>query len=60
MKFYGNGVVWPVGRFIDGVFETEDPVLIGQLKAAGFKYDEEPEPKQVKIKIEPKKGGTKK
>ena len=55
MKFYGNGVVWPVGRFVDGVFETEDPKLSEHLKAAGFKHDEEP-----KVKVEPKKGGTKK
>jgi hypothetical protein len=58
MKFYGNGVVWPVGRFVDGVFETEDPKLIEHLKAAGFIHDEEP--KQLKVKIEPKKGGNKK
>ena len=43
MKFYGNGIVWPVGRFEDGVLETTDTSVIKALIQAGFKHDPEPE-----------------
>lgn len=57
MKFYGHGIVWPIGRFEDGEFETDDPNVIELLKNAGFKYDPEPEtdPDPVETEVAPKK-----
>ena len=53
--------MWPVGKFEDGVFETDDPAKIEVLMRSGYKHDSEvePEPKdepiegQIEIKITP-------
>ena len=42
MKFYGNGIVWNADtdstlcRFINGEFETTDPIVIDKLITKGY------------------------
>lgn len=80
MVFYGDGVVWDVslqkelckferrwtedGKRLPGIYETDDPVVIMKLEAAGYTGEGErpkpieqpkPEVKKEEKKPEPKK-----